>query len=88
MAHVDGSLARQLDFGEAVAPRQARPAGLRLAPVPARLSGPDKYKVLDHRRHQAQIKARRLLGEGQISMFDFLPMPDGMPQGEAQVREQ
>jgi hypothetical protein len=25
------------------------------------LRGPDKYEVLAHRRHQAQIKARRLL---------------------------
>jgi len=57
---VDGSLARKLDFGEkgiTVGP-QAR---LRLAPASRALRGPDKYKVLDHRRHQAQIKARRLL---------------------------
>jgi hypothetical protein len=34
---------------------------LRLAPGSRALRGPDKYKVLEHRRHQAQIKARRLL---------------------------
>ena len=34
---------------------------LRLAARPGGLRGPDKYKVLDHRRRQAQIKARRLL---------------------------
>jgi hypothetical protein len=28
---------------------------------PARRSGPDKYKVLDAMRRQAQIRARRLL---------------------------
>ncbi len=57
---VDGSLARKLDFGEkgiTVGP-QSR---LRLAPASRALRGPDKYKVLDHRRHQAQMKARRLL---------------------------
>ena len=59
-APVDGSLARKLDFGEkgiTVGP-QSR---LRLAPASRALRGPDKYKVLAHRRHQAQIKARRLL---------------------------
>jgi hypothetical protein len=33
---------------------------LRLAPTGS-LRGPDKYRVLEHRRRQAQIKARRLL---------------------------
>ena len=59
-APVDGSLARKLDFGEkgiTVGP-QSR---LRLAPASRALRGPDKYKILAHRRHQAQIKARRLL---------------------------
>jgi hypothetical protein len=42
---------------------------LRLASAAGVLRGPDKYKVLEHRRRQAQIKARRLLdlmaeGEG------------------------
>lgn len=64
MARIDGSLARKLDFGGWTTTFQvgaaARPA-LRLAPRGRQLSGPDKYKVLAHRRHQAQIKARRLL---------------------------
>ena len=38
-----------------------RPApGLRLALRSGVLRGPDKYKVLEHRRRQAQINARRL----------------------------
>jgi hypothetical protein len=36
-------------------------AGLRLAPTPGRLTGPDKYRVLERRRRQAQIAARHLL---------------------------
>ena len=58
----DGSAALKLDFGGMTttsAPRGGR-AGLRLAPN-AGLRGPDKYKVLEHRRRQAQIKARHLL---------------------------
>ena len=44
----------------------SRPAGIRtirLQPErPVRmLRGPGKYRVLEHRRRQAQIKARRLL---------------------------
>ena len=74
MAVFDGSLARQLDFGEVerraparvrVPRRSARggcaQAGLRLAAAQAILRGPNKYQVLEHRRRQAQIKARRLL---------------------------
>ncbi|HET7217224.1 MAG TPA: hypothetical protein VFJ02_04220 [Vicinamibacterales bacterium] len=65
MARFDGSLARKLDFGGWTtttfqAGRTARPA-LRLAPRGQQLAGPDKYKVLAHRRHQAQINARRVL---------------------------
>ena len=65
-ARFDGSLARQFDFGDLDTPVRgaALAAGskpLRLAARPAGLRGPDKYKVLDHRRRQAQIKARRLL---------------------------
>lgn len=64
MTRFDGSLARKLDFGEmtttAAQPIGGR-AGLRLALPAGVLRGPDKYKVLDHRRHQAQIKARRLI---------------------------
>ena len=60
------SLARQFDFG---IPPAASPAaagnggrkGLRLALPSGDLRGPDKYQVLEHRRRQAQIKARRLL---------------------------
>lgn len=68
MARFDGSLARMFDFGSfgsltttmTQSPRPSR-AALRLAPRGHGLSGPDKYKALDHRRRQAQIKARRLL---------------------------
>lgn len=65
MARVDGSLARKLDFGGWTtttfqAGAAVRPS-LRLAPRGPQLSGADKYKVLAHRRRQAQIKARRLL---------------------------
>jgi hypothetical protein len=38
-----------------------RRAGLRLALPSTRLRGPGKYKVLEHRRRQAQMKARHLL---------------------------
>ncbi len=64
MSRFDGSLARTLDFGEiaTTAPAGAAGrAGLRLALPGDLLRGPDKYKVLEHRRRQAQIKARRLL---------------------------
>jgi hypothetical protein len=66
MTRFDGSLARQLDFGEFTTTTfpAARPlkAGLKVAARPTGVRGPDKYKVLEHRRHQAQIAARRLLG--------------------------
>jgi hypothetical protein len=66
MTRFDGSLARQLDFGEITTTTfpAARPlkARLRLSSRPETVRGPDKYKVLEQRRHQAQIKARRLLG--------------------------
>jgi hypothetical protein len=64
MAVFDGSLARQLDFGDLEGPRTpARPGrpGLRLAVPSAVLRGPDKYRILEHRRRQAQIEARRTL---------------------------
>jgi hypothetical protein len=63
MARFDGSLARQLDFGS-ITTTSASPAGragLRLALPSGVLRGPDKYKLLEARRRQAQIKARRLL---------------------------
>ena len=65
MTGFDGTLARKLDFGEL--PTQVTStggrgrAGLRLAPGPSGLTGPDKYKVLDLRRRRAQIRARHLL---------------------------
>ena len=63
MARFDGSLARTLDFEEdPSAPVQSHArAGLRLASPDGPLRGPDKYKVLDKRRRQAQIKARHAL---------------------------
>ena len=65
MARIDGALARTLDFGE---PDQKAPAasgstrvGLRLALQGGVLRGPGKYVVLERRRRQAQIQARRVL---------------------------
>jgi hypothetical protein len=56
-------VALKLDFGD-VSTLRLGPHGaiLRLAPKPRGLRGPDKYKVLEHRRRQAQIRARRVLG--------------------------
>jgi hypothetical protein len=62
MARAEGALARPL-FSDDSHPRAAPPTAARrprLAPA-ARLRGPGKYKVLEHRRRQAQIRARRLL---------------------------
>jgi hypothetical protein len=71
MRRFDGTLALNLDFGELTTTtcRGARVvrADLRLAQREerwergVRLMGPDKYKVLEHRRRQAQIAARRQL---------------------------
>jgi len=69
MARFDGSLARTLDFGDFDIPipgRRPRVIKVELQvvrpkPVPAPLRGAEKYAALAHRRHQAQIKARRLL---------------------------
>jgi hypothetical protein len=65
MAGFEGALARKLDFGElptAVTSTGGRGrAALRLAPNAGRLTGPDKYRILEHRRRRAQISARRLL---------------------------
>ena len=71
MARFDGALAHQLDFEDftmtAYSTAQpgrlaaARP-DLRLAAAGPRLRGPHKYEVLEHRRRQAQIAARRALG--------------------------
>lgn len=61
MPRFDGSLALTLDFGAmtttAPSGRERGRYRLRLAPA----QGPDKYTVLEHRRRQAQIKARHLL---------------------------
>ena len=66
MASFDGAAALKLDFGATTTTGSAATArggrgSLRLAPQPATLTGPDKYKVLEHRRRQAQIRARHLL---------------------------
>jgi hypothetical protein len=62
MTRFEGSAALKLDFGGMTTTSVARGGrgSLRLA-TPSGLRGPDKYKVLEHRRRQAQIKARRLL---------------------------
>lgn len=60
----DGAAAMKLDFGGVTTTSSAVTggrSGLRLAAASGTLRGPDKYKMLDHRRRQAQIKARRLL---------------------------
>lgn len=64
MARFEGSLARRLDFGEitiAETTHSGVRAGLRLASPGGLLRGPDKYKTLEKRRRQAQIKARHAL---------------------------
>ena len=69
MRRFSGSEARQLDFSEvttstfppAFPPARPLKASLTLPGRRGNLVGPDKYKVLEHRRRQAQIKARRLL---------------------------
>jgi len=59
-ARIDGALARNLEFDEVESTRQSQSA-LRLVPAWRSMRGPDKYRVLAHRRHQAQINARRVL---------------------------
>jgi hypothetical protein len=70
MKEFEGSLALRLDFGErpaAVTGTGGRSgAGLRLAPSPGRLTGPDRYRTLDLRRRKAQITARHLLERPQL----------------------
>jgi hypothetical protein len=63
MKHNTTSLALELDFGgmTSTVPSESKASGLRLATTAEGLQGPDKYKVLNHRRRQAQIAARRLL---------------------------
>lgn len=66
MARFDGSLALKLDFGSTSASACARSAFARRHETSSgetalKLAEPDKYKALEHRRRQAQIKARHLL---------------------------
>lgn len=63
MTRFDGSAALTLDFGGMATSTTGAVGrnGLRLALATGGLRGPDKYKVLEHRRRQAQIKARHLL---------------------------
>jgi len=64
MTRFEGSAARTLDFGDSPtnAPiHSGARAGLRLALPGGLLRGPDKYKMLEKRRRQAQIKARHAL---------------------------
>jgi hypothetical protein len=65
-----GPVARQLRFGDLAVPAPPRLRGrpaLRLALARGTLRGPEKYKLLEHRRRQAQIKARRLLAMAEES---------------------
>ena len=65
MARMDDSLARTLDFGDTGPNNPTHPgsrAGLRLAAAGGLLRHADKYKVLEKRRRQAQIRARHALG--------------------------
>jgi len=68
MTRFDGSTALKLDFGGmtttggvATAAGGRGRAGLRLTNPGGALRGPDKYRILEHRRRQAQIRARHLL---------------------------
>jgi len=60
----DGTAALKLDFSGITTTSPAGSSGrtcLRLALSSATLRGPAKYKVLEHRRRRAQIRARHLL---------------------------
>jgi len=64
MAAFDGSAALKLDFsGFTTTTRSVRGgrAGLRLAAPHGILRGPEKYRALEHRRRQAQMRARHFL---------------------------
>ena len=69
MERTMSAVAGRLDFGDVPAegaPRRFR-RGLRLAaaPVdkrPGMVRGPEKYRLLELRRRQAQIRARHALG--------------------------
>jgi hypothetical protein len=60
MQRSKGALA--LDFGDSGGRASVLAAGgLRLARRSGVVRGPGKYQVLEHRRRQAQIRARRVL---------------------------
>lgn len=63
MTRFDGSTALILDFGAVTTTAFAGRgrAGLRLAATAGAPQASNKYKVLEHRRRRAQIKARHLL---------------------------
>ena len=63
MTQFDGSTALKLEFSGVTTTTRGlgRRGILRLAAPQRVLSGPDKYKILEHRRRQAQIRARHLL---------------------------
>ncbi len=61
MPRFDGSLALKLDFGRITTTTAARGELGRPKLHLAAAQGSGKYKALEHRRRQAQIKARRLL---------------------------
>ena len=81
MGHVDGSLAKSLDFEEVavsahVGRRAVGPSSLSHAPRrPIELlRGPGKYKVLEKRRRAAQIHARHTL-----DLLEMTEQGDGEP---------
>lgn len=65
MVRSNGSTALKLDFAgmttTTVSASDPRRTGLHLVSPAPGPRGADKYRLLDHRRHQAQMKARRLL---------------------------
>jgi hypothetical protein len=67
MKRLDGAAALELDFSGPTARATGGVSGLggrgslRLALSSRNLRGPGKYKVLEHRLRQAQIRARHLL---------------------------
>jgi hypothetical protein len=65
MSRNEGTLAVKLDFGGMTTTISggtvSRRSILRLASGSASARGPHKYAVLEHKRRQAQIRARRLL---------------------------
>ena len=60
MVRIDGSAALKLDFDGTAPALRHRRGGLRLASSRV-VRGAAKYREFEHRRRQAQIKARHLL---------------------------